>query len=145
MKRVIVPVNDAGEGDALARKAIERYRREPVEIQLLNVQRPLPLHIAQFFGRDELADVHRQSGLRVLEAAARLLDEASVPHETHVLVGKPAETIVRFAEANPGAEILMDTAPPGLLSRLGIGSIASQVHHLLASHSAGAAPEATTR
>jgi nucleotide-binding universal stress UspA family protein len=68
-----------------------------------------------------------------------------VPYETHVLVGKPAETIVRFAEEHPDAEIVMDASAPGLLSRLGVGSIASQVRHLLASHAGGATPEATTR
>jgi hypothetical protein len=83
--------------------------------------------------------------MRVLERATRLLDEAHVPYETHVLVGKPAETIVRFAEDHPGAELLLDPASPGLLTRLGIGSIASQVRHLMAAHAGGAAPEATTR
>jgi nucleotide-binding universal stress UspA family protein len=145
MRTVIVPVNDASEAESAARRAIDLYRREAAEIHVLNVQRPLPLHIAQFFGRDELASVHREAGMRVLERAVDLLEEARVPHQAHVLVGKPAETIVRFAEGRPGAEIALDTASPGLFARLGVGSIASQVRHLMASHAAGAAAaEATT-
>jgi len=145
MKNVILPVNDADESDAAARRAIDLHRREAARVHLLNVQRPLPMHIAQFFGRDELAEVHREAGMRVLERATRLLEEARVPYESHVLVGKPAETIVRFAEDHPEAELLLDPASPGLLTRLGIGSIASQVRHLMAAHGGSAAPEATTR
>ena len=145
MRTVIVPVNEPGEAEDAVRRAIDAHRGDEAKVLLLNVQRPLPMHIAQFFGRDELADVHREAGMRVLERAARMLDDARIACETHVLVGKPAETIVRFAADHPEAEILMDAAPPGLLTRLGIGSIASQVRHLMASHGAATAPEATTR
>ena len=145
MKALIVPVNDPGEAEAAVRRAVDAHRRDAAPVHLLNVQRPLPMHIAQFFDREELAQVHREAGMRVLERAARLLDDAHVPYEAHVLVGKPAETIVSFAEQHPGADLLMDTAAPGLLSRLGIGSIGSQVRHLLDTHGGGAAPEASAR
>ena len=139
MRTLIVPVNDAAEGEALARKAIDAYRREASSIVVLNVQRPLPLHIAQFFSHDELAQVHREEGGKVLAPAEDALRAAQVPFESHVLVGKPAETIVQFAEGRSGSEILMDAPAAGLLARLGIGSIASQVQHLMSVH-AGQAP-----
>jgi nucleotide-binding universal stress UspA family protein len=138
MRTLIVPVNDLAEGEALARKAVDACRREPASVLVLNVQRPLPMHIAQFFSRDELAQVHRDEGGKVLASAERVLREARVPFESHVLVGKPAETIVQFAEDHPGAEILMDPQRAGLLARLGVGSIASQVQHLLTAHAAQA-------
>lgn len=139
MRTLIVPVNDAFEGEALARKAIDAYRREAATVVVLNVQRPLPLHIAQFFSRDELAKVHREEGDKVLARAEEALRQARVPFESHVLVGKPAETIVEFAGARADSEIVMDAPPAGLLARLGIGSIASQVQHLMSAH-AGQAP-----
>ena len=134
MRTLIVPVNDPAEGEALARKAIDAYRREPASVVVLNVQRPLPLHIAQFFSCDELAQVHREEGGKVLARVEEALRHAQVPFESHVLVGKPAETIVRFAEDRAGAEILIDAPQPGFLARLGIGSIASQVQHLMSAH-----------
>ena len=138
MRTLIVPVNDAAEGAALARKAIEAHRREGAAVVVLNVQRPLPLHIAQFFSRDELAAVHREEGGKVLAPAEDALRAAQVPFESHVLVGKPAETIVQFAEARAGSEIVLETPAPSYLARLGIGSLASQVQHLLAAHAAQA-------
>jgi len=146
MRTLVVPVNDSTEGAALARKAVDAYRREPASVFVLNVQRPLPMHVAQFFSRDELAQVHREEGGKVLAAAERVLREARVPFESHVLVGKPAETIVQFAEDHAGAEVLLDVQPTGLLARLGIGSIASQVQHLLSAHAAhGPATQVQTR
>lgn len=138
MRTLIVPVNDATEGLALARKAIDAYRRERASIVVLNVQRPLPLHIAQFFSRDELAAVHREEGAKVLAPAEEALRQAQVPFESHVLVGKPAETIVQFAEARADSEVIIDAPSAGLLARLGIGSIASQVQHLMSAHAAQA-------
>ena len=145
MRTLIVPVNDAAEGEALARKAVDAYRREPVGVIVLNVQRPLPLHIAQFFSREELAQVHREEGDKVLARAEGLLRDARIPFESHVLVGKPAETIVQFAEARSGSEIVMDAPSPGLLARLGIGSIASQVQHLLTANAAQVATQVQSR
>ena len=63
-----------------------------------------------------------------------MLDKAGVPHEDHVLVGHPAETIVRFAEDLHCGRSIVDTPPKSVLSMFGLGSIGSQVHHLMQSH-----------
>ena len=136
MYEIIVPICDAAEAPWAASQAIARYRQEPVRVHLLNVQRPLPKHVAQFFNRNDLRAFHEEAGLRVLETAQRLLDEAGVPHEDHVLVGHPAETIVRFAEDRHCDQVVVDAPSRGMLSLLGLGSIASQVHHLMAAHAA---------
>ena len=138
MQDIVVPVCDAGEAGWAARQAIARYRGEPARIHLLNVQRPLPRHIAQFFNRDDLRDFHHDAGMRVLAPAIGMLDEAGVPHEDHVLVGHPAETIVRFAEDLHAREVVVDAPAKSLMSMLGLGSIGSQVHHLLQTHATDA-------
>jgi nucleotide-binding universal stress UspA family protein len=74
--------------------------------------------------------------MRVLEPAVRLLDEAGVPHHDHVMVGSPAETIVEFAERNKCAEIVLPDQSDGLLAVFGLGSIGSQVRHLMQAHAA---------
>jgi nucleotide-binding universal stress UspA family protein len=136
MHDIVVPICDAGDAGWAASQAIAIYRGEPVRIHLLNVQRPLPKHIAQFFNRDDLRDFHRDAGMRVLDPVIGMLDKAGVPHEDHVLVGHPAETIVRFAEDLHAKEIVVDTPPKSVLSIFGLGSIGSQVHHLMESHAA---------
>ena len=132
MNDILVPVCDLIDADRAANRAIALYRAERVHIYLLNVQRPLPKHIAQFFNRRDLQEFHRDAGMRVLEPAMRLLDQAGVPHEDHVLVGHQAETIVKFADDRHCQHVVMEDARPrSVISMLGLCSIVSQVRHLM--------------
>jgi len=131
MNSILVPVCDPADARWAASQAIALYRAQPVRVYLINVQRPLPKHVAQFFNRDDLRDFHREAGLRVLEPVIRLLDDAKIPHEDHVLVGHQAETIVEFAREHDCREILVESRPQTVLSKFGLGSIGSQVSHLM--------------
>lgn len=134
MNDVVVPICEAADAAWAAAQAIAMYRAEPVRIHLINVQRPLPKHVAQFFNRNDLREFHHEAGMRLLEPAMRLLDEAGVPHEDHVLIGHQAETIVQFAEDHHCRQVIVDAPARGLLSVLGLGSIGSQVRHLMQAH-----------
>jgi nucleotide-binding universal stress UspA family protein len=136
MKDILIPISEPAEASTAADQAIALYRQQPARIHLLNVQRPLPRHVSQFFGRNDLNDYYRDTGMHVLEDAVRKLEAAGVPHEDHVLVGKPAETIVQFAEACPCDEVVLGEPPQRLASIFGLGSIGSQVRHLLELHAA---------
>jgi len=132
MDDILVPISDPGESQWAAEEAIALYRKGVARIHLLNVQRPLPRHIAQFFSGGDLRDFHRDAGMRILDSAMHILDNAGIPHEDHVLVGNQAETIVRFAQEHHCLEVVLDNAPKGgMLSIFGLGSIGSQVRHLM--------------
>ena len=143
MKCVLVPVCDPADAAWAAREAIATYRSQPVQIHLINVQRPLPKHIAQFFSRSDLGDIHREAGMRVLEPVIHSLDQAGVPHDDHVLVGHQAETIVDFAKQHACSDVIVESKPKSVLSKFGLGSIGSQVLHLMQAQ-AGQAPASTT-
>jgi nucleotide-binding universal stress UspA family protein len=143
MHDIVVPICDTGDAGWAASQAIAIYRDQPVRVHLLNVQRPLPKHIAQFFNRDDLRDFHRDAGMRVLDPVIGMLDKAGIPHEDHVLVGHPAETIVHFAEDRHCDQVVVDAPSRGMLSLLGLGSIASQVQHLMAAHGTAAGSDPT--
>jgi nucleotide-binding universal stress UspA family protein len=138
MQDILVPISVPGEARWAAEQAIAIYRKQPARIHLLNVQRPLPRHVSRFFGGGDLHDFHRDAGMRVMEAAIRMLDEAGVPHEDHVLVGSPAETIVHFAGQHKCSEVVLENQTGGLFSIFGLGSIGSQVRHLMQAHAADA-------
>lgn len=142
MKELVAPVDGGTDVVAVTSALAARHRAEPVRIHLLNVQRPLPMHITQFFGSGDLTGFHREAGLRVLDRAAQLLDQSGIPHEDHVVVGRPAECIVQFAEAHDGAEVVLPEEPAGMLALFGLGSIASQVRRLMLAHAAPAVPDA---
>jgi nucleotide-binding universal stress UspA family protein len=145
MNDILVPICESADARHGAERAIALHREAPVLVHLLNVQRPLPKHVSQFFNRNDLRTFHYESGMRALEPAMRILDDAGVPHEVHVLIGHPAETIVRFAEEHGCGQIVVDTPATGVLSRLGLGSVASQVQHLIQAHGGFGATVAAPR
>ncbi|MDP1535845.1 MAG: universal stress protein, partial [Burkholderiales bacterium] len=55
---------------------------------------------------------------------------ARVPHETHVVRGPVAETIVRHARSLRCGEIVMGTRGMGDVARLVLGSVATRVVRL---------------
>lgn len=128
---IVVPICEPADATWAANQAVALYRERPAHIHLVNVQRPLPKHVAQFFSRNDLRDFHRDAGMQVLSAAIRVLDEAGIPHQDHVLVGHQAETIVRFAHEHHCDDVVVDTPPKTLASMLGLGSVGSQVRHLM--------------
>jgi len=136
MKHVLVPISTPEEARWAAEQAIARYRKEPAHIHLLNVQRPLPQHISRFFSGGDLRNFHQDAGMKVLEPVIRMLDEAGVPHRDHVKVGNPAKTIVEFSEHNKCAEVVLQDQSDSLLAIFGLGSIGSQVRHLMQAHAA---------
>jgi nucleotide-binding universal stress UspA family protein len=131
MTPVLLPVCEPSDAGWAASQAIALYGAQPVRLHVINVQRPLPQHVAQFFKGSELRDFHREAGMRVLEPVIRLLNQAGIPHEDHVLVGHQAETIVEFAKAHGCAQVLVEPRPQTVLSKFGLGSISSQVMHLM--------------
>ena len=145
MDEILVPIGDPGESQWAAEEAIALYRKGAARIHLLNVQRPLPRHVAQFFSGGDLREFHRDAGMRVLGPAMQILDEAGIPHDDHVLVGNQAETIVRFAKEHHCSKVVLDNAPKGgMLSMFGLGSIGSQVRHLMRAQTSDVtAPEAS--
>lgn len=145
MDDIVVPIVSATDAPWAASQAIALYRSDPsAHIQLVNVQRPLPRHVSQFFNRNDLRAFHQESGTRVLEPAVRMLDEAGVPHEDHVLVGHPAEAIVQFAEDRGCRHVIVDAPTTSVLSMLGLGSVGSQVRHLMQAHAAVAPAAVST-
>lgn len=144
MNEIVVPICSSTDAAWAATQAITLYRSEAARIHLLNVQRPLPKHVAQFVNRNDLREFHHDTGMRVLEPAIRMLDQAGIPHEDHVLVGHPAEAIVQFAEDRDCRHIVVDAPVSGMLSMFGLGSLGSQVRHLMQAHAQVAAAPAAT-
>jgi nucleotide-binding universal stress UspA family protein len=129
MADILLPILDPDDSQWAVEQAISLNRRNPVKVHLLSVRHPLPRHIAQFFGGGDLRRFHEETGMRALEPAIRLLDQAGVAHEEHVVVGRQAQSIVEFAKQHECVQIILPQRK-GFPS-LGLGSIGSQVRQLM--------------
>lgn len=131
MKSVVVPITDSKDTQWAVNHVIALHRSDPLRVHLLSVQPPLSQHISRFFSHGEIHDFHRDNGMLALKPAIESLDREGVPHWDHVLVGPQAETIVRFARDYHCSQIIIAKRNNGLLSSFGLGSIGSQIRHLI--------------
>jgi YjbE family integral membrane protein len=84
--------------------------REPVEVDLLNVQTPVSRDVANFVEEQAIKDLHHEEGLKALHPARELLERAGVPHVVHIGVGDLAHVTTHYAkELRPGRIYLTDT------------------------------------
>jgi len=79
---------------------------------------------------NEVVDALVQEGEDVLTEAADALDEAGVRHETDVVQGNPAETIVEYADRYDHDLIAMPTRAREGVSRFLLGSVTEKVVRL---------------
>jgi hypothetical protein len=127
---ILVPIATSGDAPRAAAAAIARYRAAPALVHLLNVQPPLPRHVARFFAQRDLDAFHLEAGMHVLAQAIAALDAAGVAHRDHVVVGHAAQAIAQFAEHHDCRDILLEPES-GLRAWLHLGSLHHQVQHLM--------------
>jgi nucleotide-binding universal stress UspA family protein len=101
------------------------YRTKP-EIELMNVHLPLPKlpGLGTAVGKAQIQRYYQEEGEQALAEAKKLLDRSGLAYEARILVGDPAETIVKHAKKT-GCDLVAIGTP----SRW-IGSVANKVLNL---------------
>ena len=97
------------------------------QVHVINAQYPLPGAVTTFVGKKAVSGYHHDEGMKALSGACAKLDEARVPHQVHIVVGQPAETITAFCEELKCDGIVMGTRGLGKAAGLLLGSVARDV------------------
>ena len=132
MLKILLPVD----GSDNARKAVAdfipllNWYAEKPELHLFNVQYPLHGNVALFINQADIKQYHQEEGLKGLHDARALLDRAGVAYQYHIVVGDPAEMIVRFASERQFDQIVMGPRGAGGIQGLLLGSVSSKVMQL---------------
>lgn len=132
MLKILLPVD----GSDNARKAVAdfipllNWYAEKPELHLLNVQYPLRGNVALFINQADIKQYHQEEGLKELQGTRALLDQAGVAYQYHIVVGDPAEMIVRFAGEKQFNQIVMGPRGAGGIQGLLLGSVTSKVMQL---------------
>lgn len=134
--RILLPV-DGSEHSARAVKHVARLKdwlREKLEVQLVNVQPPIPKKELLLEGRPSeihrLEEPLRAEGARQLAGAQATLAAAGIECQSHVEIGEPAPIIARIAETHHCNTIVMGTHGRGAIASVALGSVAAKVVHL---------------
>ena len=128
MSKVLFPIDGSEHADrAVSQWLAANAGKTGHEVHLLSVQLPVDGNVRTFVNAQALNDYHREEGMAALANVRQLMEQAGVAYQNHILVGHPAETIVRFANEQGMDEIVMGThGRTGLLELL-MGSVASEV------------------
>lgn len=101
------------------------------QLLLLNVQWNVAAgNVKLFINQDTLNDYYREQGMLALDKARALLDEAKLPYQYHISIGRPAEAIVQYAQEQAVQLIVMGAQGHETLATLLLGSVVSKVAQL---------------
>ena len=103
MSTILLPFDGSASARHGVQHVIDASRKDPdLQVHVLNVQSPLPGHVANHVGRQACTDFHREQAVPVLAGASRSLDAAGVRHTVHWEVGDRAASSERLAPASTG-------------------------------------------
>ena len=106
--------------------------REAPQIELVTVHRPVPpvRGLGAGVGKSQLERYYEEEGEKTLAAAKKLLAAAAIPYQAQVLVGDPAESIVKQCRKARCDLVALGAKGRSALGDMLLGSTASKVLHL---------------
>lgn len=131
MLKVLIPVDGSDNSLRTVGFLVEKAAlyKEPLEIHVLNVQRPFPGTIR---GVHEQAEkYHHDEGIKALAGARKLLDDAGLKYTYHISVGEAGEVIAHYCKDQQIQQIVMGTRGAGAVANMLLGSVATKVLHMV--------------
>ena len=106
--------------------------REPPAIELVTVHRPVPKvgGVGAGVGKAQLDRYYLEEGEQNLADAKKLLDRAGLAYQPHVLVGEPAEMIVKHCQKSRCDLIAVGAKGRSTIGKMLLGSTATKVLQL---------------
>ena len=128
--KILVPVDGSKPSMKAVQLVVEHcdwYREQP-EIELLAVHLPVPK--VAHTNKAQLERYYEEEGGGMLAPARKKLQASGIAHQTRILVGPVAETIVQHAKAKGFDMIYIGTRGMGALGQALLGSTATKVVHI---------------
>lgn len=132
MLKILLPIDGSVNSVKAVRKTIEmmEWYKEKPEVHVLNVQFPLDGNVSLFIDQNEIKQYHQEEGIKCLQAACQLLDQAHISYKKHITVGDPAEMIERFAVDLQCNLIVIAARGHSVIKNLLLGSVVNKVMQL---------------
>lgn len=128
--KILIPCDGSENSLRAVRYAASLARELPqLQVELLNVQDPLPQKVHAALSEQEIEQFQAGQAELILQPAKQILDAGEVSYNVRFRVGSPADEITRYVNETFCDAIVMGTRGLGLVA-LTIGSIATKVIHL---------------
>ncbi len=129
MVKIFMPIDGSAASDKAVADFIQLldWYKETPEIHLLNVQLPLHGDISMFIDRETIQQYHQENGMKKLQNARELLNQAGLSCQYHITVADPAEMMVQFAKERFFDQIAIGARGLGAVKSLLLGSVARKL------------------
>lgn len=131
--KILIPVDGSENGLSAVRHAValSAQMKQAPELLLLNVQWNVAEgNVKLFINQETINDYYREQAMVALEKARAILTGANLAYQYHISIGRPAETIVQYAEEQNVDQIIIGAQGEEYLTKLLVGSVTSKVARL---------------
>ena len=127
--RILMPVDGSEYSQAAVAFVASRVTllEKPTEVELLNVQYPVPPRAARAAGKDLMLSWHEAEAARILKPSFSTLKRAGADARSRYVVGTVAEDLAGIVANDPADLIVMGSHGHTGLKKLLLGSVASAV------------------
>lgn len=127
---------DGSQNSSIAVRSLTKHLpwlRDTPKIDLIYVQlplRPIGSLLGTPLSQETIDQYYREQTAEHLAEAKRILHEAKLAFETHLIIGDPAQEIRKFAESHRSDVILIGSRGMGAIGNLLLGSTAAKILHM---------------
>jgi nucleotide-binding universal stress UspA family protein len=132
MRKILIPCDGSDNALRAVRYTASLAKEIPdTQLELLNVQEPVPQKVHGALSEQEIAQWQAGEADLILQPARQILDAAEVRYQVRSRVGSPANEIARHVHETQCDAIIMGTRGLSPIANLMIGSVATKVIHLV--------------
>lgn len=127
--RILIAVDGSEMSTRAVRHAIALAKalQAPPELHVVHADPPLLPDAARALGETATARYHAENGRYATRSARAMLKRAGLAYEEHLLVGGPAETILKLVRATKFDLIVMGSHGRSVLRSALLGSVTGKV------------------
>ena len=127
--RIVLAVDGSPASTRAARHVagLSRQLVEKPEVTVLYVDEPLLRSVAMELGTRGVDQYHAENGKHALKAATAVLTRARINFTEKVLIGDPAQTVVKFIKSSKCDQLVMGSHGRGAFKNLVLGSVATKI------------------
>lgn len=124
----------AADGSAASLRAVRRFieeqdlYRDPLAIDLVNVQAPVHRDVSNFVQEGAVKDLHHEEGMKALEPARAIIEAAGLPCTVHIGVGDFAHVVAHYAKTLGSKQVFVTDTDRSEGATLGEAMAALSAH-----------------
>lgn len=127
--RILMPIDGTSSSNSAVEFVASRATllKKPTEVELVNIQSPLPVRVARAVGKEIVKDHHAREAGQILKAPEARLSRAGANARSYYLVGTISEDLVEVVQGDPADLIVIGSHGHTGVTHLLFGSVAETV------------------